>query len=165
MSRSNLQCLQQKLPPTISSTLSGLSKRPNVHSTLILSREDGSIISVTGQLASPQTSPQNTETEPTTKATPTAAEELALSIFSFVSSAKSLGMTMEPLLAQKNTSLRSLTTYEPTTSKPEDGEVQLLRLRTKKHEIIVYPDTRFLCCVVSRSGHGQGQGIGDNTGT
>ncbi len=73
---------------------------------------------------------------------------------------------MEPLLAQKDTALRpTLSKDEPRyeaggRDRSEDGEVQLLRLRTKKHEIIVYPDAKFLCCVVSRSGQGQGQSNG-----
>lgn len=38
----------------------------------------------------------------------------------------------------------------------EDGEVKLLRLRTKKHEIVVVPDRKYLLCVVHDAAHASG---------
>lgn len=37
--------------------------------------------------------------------------------------------------------------------KEEDDEVKLLRLRTKKHEIVVVPDRKYLLCVVHDAAH------------
>jgi hypothetical protein len=33
-----------------------------------------------------------------------------------------------------------------------ESEVQLLRMRTKTQEIIIFPDAKFLCCVVQAIG-------------
>jgi hypothetical protein len=38
----------------------------------------------------------------------------------------------------------------------EDDEVKLLRLRTKKHEIVVVPDRKYLLCVVHDAAHASG---------
>ncbi|KAI9368138.1 hypothetical protein BJX61DRAFT_537488 [Aspergillus egyptiacus] len=47
----------------------------------------------------------------------------------------------------------------------DDDEVKLLRLRTKKHEIVVVPDRKYLLCVVHDSaGAGGGGGTGTATG-
>ena len=43
------------------------------------------------------------------------------------------------------------------------NEVQLLRMRTKRQEIIIYPDTKFLCCVIQTVGK-SGQSNGDSVG-
>jgi hypothetical protein len=43
------------------------------------------------------------------------------------------------------------------------NEVQLIRMRTKRQEIIIYPDTKFLCCVIQAVGK-FGQSDGDNAG-
>jgi hypothetical protein len=74
---------------------------------------------------------------------------------------------METLLIPKSerldiTSLRS----EGKSAKPKqqidkdadmhekigESEVQLLRMRTKTQEIIIFPDAKFLCCVVQAIG-------------
>lgn len=44
-----------------------------------------------------------------------------------------------------------------------DDEVKLLRLRTKRHEIVVVPDRKFLLCVVHDAHHG-GVGAGASGG-
>lgn len=38
----------------------------------------------------------------------------------------------------------------------DDDEVKLLRLRTKKHEIVVVPDRKYLLCVVHDAAHASG---------
>jgi hypothetical protein len=74
---------------------------------------------------------------------------------------------METLLAQKSERLdiTSLSNEEKSTTskhqidkdarmheKAGESEVQLLRMRTKTQEIIIFPDTKFLCCVVQAIG-------------
>jgi hypothetical protein len=39
-----------------------------------------------------------------------------------------------------------------THEKAGENEVQLLRMRTRTQEIIIFPDTKFLCCVVQAIG-------------
>jgi hypothetical protein len=178
-----IQMLSQlgKLPPSVSSTLENLSKRPNVQSTLILSREDGSVISATGFSSEQGTQSERSQEEVSTKYTkegPTPAEELASAIFQFVSASNSLSSKMEILSAQKSdrldiTSLsnegRNATPQHHvdkdahTHGNAEGSEVQLLRMRTKRQEIIIFPDTKFLCCVVQAVGK-LGQANGDSAG-
>lgn len=50
-----------------------------------------------------------------------------------------------------------------THDKAGGDEVQLLRMRTKRQEIIIFPDTKFLCCVVQAVGK-LGQANGDSAG-
>lgn len=40
----------------------------------------------------------------------------------------------------------------------KDEDVQLLRLRTKKQEIIIFPDPNYLCCVVQNLAKTTGRG-------
>ena len=64
-------------------------------------------------------------------------------------------------------------TEEGSNEGPEredESEVKLLRLRTKRHEIVVVPDRKFLLCVVhdiaaastTAGGSGGGGGLPDN---
>lgn len=160
--------------------LSGLTSRPNVQSTLILSRHDGSIIKATGVVAG-----ENPGSRPTTSYTRAeeskksedndgdkteessdistlnygkAAETLASAIFDFVNTAVSLGTRLGET-AQSNSSLKdqNLTDQKQRPQHPSDegvknqnndDEVKLLRMRTKRQEVIIFPDSKFLCCVV-----------------
>jgi len=171
--------------------LRGLTDRPNVQSTLILSRIDGLIIRATGleplekqnntspegsyrrvsarQDAQPEpereggTDPK--ELEAGDKAGPT--EVLAATIFHFVNSATSLGLTLgstsrsaassEGTVAAGGYSSTAVAskgdgTEEESDSRSSEDEVQLLRLRTKHQEIIIFPDSNYICCVVQRAG-------------
>lgn len=94
---------------------------------------------------------------------PSQAETLAAHIFNFVSSASALGVSLSRPI-QKNETGNSATieagynSYANGTSTPreedadaerdEDDEVKLLRMRTRKHEIVVVPDRKYLLCVV-----------------
>ena len=40
----------------------------------------------------------------------------------------------------------------------DESRVQLMRLRIKSREIIIFPDPQYLCCVVQRIGR-QGTGV------
>lgn len=119
-----------------------------------------------------------TESAPNAPSTyqPSQAETLAAHIFAFVSSASALGISLSNPVPQNKSDGSSTVldgsyeTYGNATSTPreedrdtpsydrdEDGEVKLLRMRTKKHEIVVVPDRKYLLCVVhdaSASGPG-----------
>jgi hypothetical protein len=41
-------------------------------------------------------------------------------------------------------------TAEEVDARRADSQVQLLRLRIKQREIIIFPDPQYLCCVVQR---------------
>jgi hypothetical protein len=173
--------------------LRGLTDRPNVQATLILSKADGSIIRATGvivsdkQLSSNTTSQYQwstltsrqdeqltskvTEQEPgngaqqvedPSRGKQQPVEILAASIFQFVNNATSLGLTLGSV--SRNSGMAGAASYkdsstsrqEPSTEeehpRTKDDEVQLLRLRTKYQEIIVFPDPNYICCVVQKVG-------------
>jgi hypothetical protein len=84
-------------------------------------------------------------------------EILAGSIFQFVQSAASLGTTVGST-SMLHSSTDSVLNSRPDVPGEDDGsiagddEVQLLRLRTKNQEIIVFPDSNYICCVVQKVG-------------
>ncbi|KAF7592104.1 hypothetical protein BBP40_000709 [Aspergillus hancockii] len=104
---------------------------------------------------------------------PSQAEALAAHIFAFVSSASDLSLSLSRPPTENahgsktesngiqegfgNGSLRE--DGEGESSDKEDDEVKLLRLRTKKHEIVVVPDRKYLLCVV----HDAAQSAGNTT--
>jgi hypothetical protein len=153
-----------------------------VQSTLILSREDGSVISATGFPSEQGTQSQGTQETAVpsslAKEDPTPAEQLASSIFQFVSVSNSLSSKMEVLSAPKSGRLDITSlSNEENNARPKQhvgndaemheksggNEVQLLRMRTKRQEIIIFPDTKFLCCVIQAVGR-SGQSSSNNGG-
>ena len=103
---------------------------------------------------------------------PSQAETLAAHIFAFVSSASALGISLSrptPSVPRTNGSHWE-ESYEngnegaareerdDSLDRDEDGEVKLLRMRTKKHEIVVVPDRKYLLCVVHDASPGGGPG-------
>lgn len=50
--------------------------------------------------------------------------------------------------ASENGTAPNDTTTDRTHEREEDDEIKLLRLRTKKNEIVVVPDRKYLLCVV-----------------
>ena len=95
------------------------------------------------------------------EAGPTRAEKLASEIFRFVSGASSLVSSIESAASSKDAKAayqngngyRSMqdetSTARPSQDTIDPTEMQLLRMRSKKHEIIIFPDPKFLCCVVT----------------
>ncbi|KAL2414787.1 hypothetical protein ABEF95_012004 [Exophiala dermatitidis] len=252
-------------PSSIDAMLRGLTERPNVQSTLILSRKDGSIIRATGVVARNTTgttssrptsstgapaAPPNTSTPPQSypmsrdtqegkgstatpqdgsagagaaappPSNPTVTKEqgqgqedttqilldpepepeplevLASSIFQFVGHADSLGLTLGSISRgasdtgagghghghgygsaitgstgrtndQRPFSSSDIKQHprrtvaddeesDTTTTRGTEDEVQLLRLRTKHQEIIIFPDPNYICCVVQKMGNKAG---------
>jgi hypothetical protein len=99
----------------------------------------------------------------------TPAEVLASSIYDFVKAASVLGVSLATVSADEeredstypqpsNGGARSAEPADATesTSNSAESQVQLLRLRIKHQEIIIYPDQNYLCCVVQRIGQRRG---------
>lgn len=135
-------------PAATLENLSRLASKPGVQSTLILSRSDGSIIRSTGLLAATPSSssrdlavgngtsrsspaepvdamrsatdyPGNTEDDKKANS----AEDIARMVFAFAAEAKAF-----------------------TEGMNESDEVKLLRLRTRKNEIVIFPGMSFTAC-------------------
>lgn len=101
----------------------------------------------------------NAATEPDAEAGPTRAERLALEIFKFVSAASSLAASLQSTAASNGSTASYENGIGYSQSQDETGsgkadqeahpdEVQLLRMRSKKYEVVIFPDPNFLCCVV-----------------
>ncbi|KIX10403.1 uncharacterized protein Z518_01485 [Rhinocladiella mackenziei CBS 650.93] len=173
--------------------LRGLTDRPNVQSTLILSRKDGSIVRATGIVVSgrpgttgagtsypwPRAQGEGQKPDGNQEGDAVlegqdqdggvtqlkAVELLASSIFQFVTNASMLGFTLGSTSRSASGPDGSSSYGDPTTfSKQEpnaeeesdqkvgEDEIQLLRLRTRHQEIIIFPDPNYICCVVQRVG-------------
>ncbi|MCJ1476055.1 hypothetical protein MMC13_004720 [Lambiella insularis] len=126
--------------------LSRLASKPGVQSTLVLSRVDGTIIRTTGLLSDegPNSESVNVSSGPEgnhvglndkssgnsgyvneERGSQNTAEGVAKMVFSFVSTASGLVSGLE-----------------------KDDDIQLLRLRTKKSEIVIVPDSKYLLVVL-----------------
>jgi len=148
-----------QMPSSTLDNLSRLAAKPGVQSTLILSKADGSIIRTSGLLAGPSSPPGSSSSRPASSssgggaaATDTAsghadgthaegyyevidandengnekrAEDVAKMVFSFVSNAGGFVQGMD-----------------------EGDELKLLRIRTRKSEVVIVPDTKFLLVVI-----------------
>ncbi|KAJ5657367.1 uncharacterized protein N7484_001016 [Penicillium longicatenatum] len=125
------------------------------------------------------TPPSDTDPAPVPAQIPqvSQAEALAAHIFAFVSSASALGVSLSNPTPQSSDVLPPSTSTpaldgesnygngsrtpreedrDENTDREEDEEVKLLRMRTRKHEIVVVPDRKYLLCVVHDASHASG---------
>ncbi|RVX69453.1 hypothetical protein B0A52_06516 [Exophiala mesophila] len=176
---------------SVDATLRALTDRPNVQSTLILSKRDGSIIRATGLIVSGKHSvPRAGQTSRWTSGPNvtqdsgageggdhaadgqeqgeesqhqvTPAEVLASAIFQFAKNASTVGAVLGGISRQADKTSGGIygdgsasmqeVGGEDESHKVREDEVQLLRLRTKNQEIIIFPDPNYICCVVQRMG-------------
>ncbi|KAI4266358.1 MAG: hypothetical protein L6R38_008796 [Xanthoria sp. 2 TBL-2021] len=139
----------QSAPTSTLENLARLAAKPGVQSTLVLSTSDGSIIKSTGLLAesaipsSPDPSlvgkaaPQDGKASSTTlpsnsnnlyeggEGRTKSAEHVARMVFNFVAAAKDFAEGME-----------------------KGDDTKLLRMRTRKQEIVIVPDSKYLLVVI-----------------
>lgn len=156
--------------PSVDQLLENLQKRPSVTATLILSRKDGSIIRASGadfnlsadSLASvvqqeeskPEEQDDATSSEgsiETKEVRHTRLQTLAGYIFAHVASAAALGDILQGNKSKDNTGAGhkdSKDQSEDHIKNHLDNDVQLLRLRFRKQEVIIFPDPNYLCCVI-----------------
>ncbi|EON99011.1 hypothetical protein UCRPA7_5406 [Phaeoacremonium minimum UCRPA7] len=115
-------------------TLGRLLKKPGVKAAIALDRASGAILKTSGQISSIRTSKpqaaQGTGSFATDAATgqpseTQGAEELAAMVWTFVSTAGSLVQELD-----------------------SEDELKLLRLRTKKQELVIVPDSKYLLIVI-----------------
>ncbi|GMF76217.1 unnamed protein product [Aspergillus oryzae] len=135
---------------------------PNV-SQVDSAAEEQSVETMTpAESPTPSTPSSATTPNRQTSYQPSQAEALAARIFAFVSSASDLSLSLSrPLDKNAHGSktdsnglqegLGNGTSRDDgdgeASEREDDDEVKLLRLRTKKHEIVVVPDKKYLLCV------------------
>ncbi|KAK4229055.1 hypothetical protein QBC38DRAFT_453681 [Podospora fimiseda] len=126
-------------PDALEETLGRLSKKPGVKAALVLDRATGAILKTSGQIDSiRKTKPSaslpaqsvgsftsDSNGNGTAVSHDQAADELAAMVWNFVATAGSLVEDLDT-----------------------EDEVKLLRLRTKKQELVIVPDAKYLLIVV-----------------
>ncbi|KAK4124994.1 hypothetical protein N657DRAFT_570109, partial [Parathielavia appendiculata] len=123
-------------PDALDETLGRLSRKPGVRATMVLDRATGSILKTSGPVGSvrktktsgssaPAVGTFTQEADGSSADHDQGAEELAAMIWNFVSTAGSFVQELD-----------------------SEDEVKLLRLRTKKQEFVIVPDSKYLLIVV-----------------
>ncbi|KAI1642842.1 uncharacterized protein F4817DRAFT_277700 [Daldinia loculata] len=125
---------------SIEESLHRLSKKPGVKAWLMLDRADGTVLKTNGQISairparyvdrkaslpSPTGGSFSTDVSASTDNETQAAQELASMVWSFLSTAGSLVDEIDT-----------------------EDELKLLRLRTKKQELVIVPEVKYLLVVV-----------------
>lgn len=141
-------------PDALEETLGRLSKKAGVRATIVLDRASGTILKTSGQIDSVHRSKALSSSAPAAGSfsgesngnstnAGQGAEELASMVWNFVNTAGSFAQALDTEVRRKRVPHRSLS--------PADilqDEVKLLRLRTKKQEFVIVPDTKYLLVVV-----------------
>ncbi|KAG8671469.1 hypothetical protein FPOAC2_04810 [Fusarium poae] len=114
--------------------LGRLSKKPGVKASIVLDRATGAILKTSGQVDALQTSKSRTTSTATTFSNETPAleenetkgvEQFAAIVWNYVNSSENLVQELDG-----------------------EDEVKLLRLRTRKQELVIVPDPKYLLVVV-----------------
>lgn len=125
--------MQQSISDDAIAHLNRLSQKPGVQSTLILSRDTGVILQSSGLESRDATSNPDSNLAPSDNlsngrsAGLQIAEDVAQLVYNFVKAAG--GMVQE-------------------LNGTQDDELKLLRLRTKKNELVIVPDAKYIAVVI-----------------
>ncbi|KAG9237049.1 hypothetical protein BJ875DRAFT_184513 [Amylocarpus encephaloides] len=113
-------------PSSVSETIARLSGKPNVKATMVLDRTLNTVLQTNGSFVSFRSvdGPRNALADGNT-VKEEGVEEFATMISSFVRSAGGLVQDLDT-----------------------EDDVKLLRLRTKKHELVIVPDAKYIFVVV-----------------
>jgi dynein light chain roadblock-type len=129
--------------------LSRLSTKAGVIATIVLERSSGlvlqrkSISNAASLFTAQKPSIASKDADQDLSASPTEVDEFSTMVWKFMNAAGSLvnGLDSEVCLNETGRHLRAKLTSE-------QDEVKLLRLRTKKHELVVVPDSKYILIVV-----------------
>ncbi|KAI4910891.1 hypothetical protein J4E90_007148 [Alternaria incomplexa] len=129
--------MAQNAPDETLSLLTRLSQKPGVQSTLILSRENGTIIRTSGLISNSSSANPNSTLPASGEAASDndsngrkesgihSAEDVASMVWSFLTAAGTLVDELD-----------------------KEDEVKLLRLRTRKNELVIVPDPKFILVAI-----------------
>ncbi|KAJ9635469.1 hypothetical protein H2199_008472 [Coniosporium tulheliwenetii] len=128
--------MAQSAPDDALALLTRLSQKPGVQSTLVLARETGAIVRTSGLISTSSTANANS-TQPASDNTLenyangrkesgiNSAEDVARLVWTFVEAAGTMIQGLDG-----------------------EDEAKLLRVRTKKNELVIVPDAKFLLVVI-----------------
>ncbi|KAK7513705.1 uncharacterized protein IWZ02DRAFT_486561 [Phyllosticta citriasiana] len=135
--------MTQIVPSETLSLLTRLSQKPGVQSTLVLERETGAIVHTSGFASSNAAANPNATLPPATTDNTAVAGGIANTSGgrkeSGIKSAEDVARMVYGFIQSAGTLVREL---------EEEDEVKLLRLRTRKNELVIVPDTRFMIVVI-----------------
>ena len=131
--------LALKQPTSTLENLAHLASKPGVKSTLILSRSDGSIIHKTGLLAQSSTSRETSGGSSHTN--PEAASTNGVSVQDEAQANNTVNDLSAESIAHKVFTFMSQAQGFAGERDPAD-EVRLLRLRTRRNEVVIIPGSR-----------------------
>ncbi|KAK5663190.1 hypothetical protein OQA88_6607 [Cercophora sp. LCS_1] len=138
-------------------TLGRLSKKPGVTATIVLDRASGAILKTSGQVSSTRKARSLSSALPS-QTTGSFSSDAGTGTSSQDQGVEELGSMVWNFVATAGSLVQELDTEVNTTEAPHRGkgqqltraqdELKLLRLRTKKQELVIVPDTKYLLIVV-----------------
>ncbi|KAJ0298040.1 hypothetical protein COL516b_010190 [Colletotrichum fioriniae] len=133
-------------PDALDETLKRLSNKPGVKATVILDRVTGAILRTSGQLSSFNAATLQTsgggsfsgegaaaQQQQNGEEQPQGLEDFAAKVWNWVNASGTLVLNLDT---------------EGRADHLEQDELKLLRLRTKKQELVIVPDPKYLLIVV-----------------
>ncbi|KAJ0123360.1 hypothetical protein J7T55_011825 [Diaporthe amygdali] len=134
-------------------TLSRLSKKPGVKATIALDRASGAILKTAGQISSLRTS-KSQQQQQDSQSTAAAASSLSAStsdVPASSGSAVAAGTSSETQGAEELASMVWAFVNSAgglVHGLDTEDELKLLRVRTKKQELVIVPDAKYLLIVI-----------------
>ncbi|KAK1701410.1 hypothetical protein BDP55DRAFT_625638 [Colletotrichum godetiae] len=154
-------------PDALDETLKRLSNKPGVKATVILDRITGAILRTSGQLSSFNAATLQTsgggsfsgegaaaQQQQNGEEQPQGLEDFAAKVWNWVNASGALVLDLDTevrrgIRSRRQTAERVFTPERSAgTDHREQDELKLLRLRTKKQELVIVPDPKYLLIVV-----------------
>ncbi|KAG6367295.1 hypothetical protein INS49_001482 [Diaporthe citri] len=135
-------------------TLSRLSKKPGVKATIALDRASGTILKTAGHISSLRTSSQQQQSDSQSSTAAAAASTLSASTSDVPASSGSAVAAGTGSETQGAEELASMVWAFVNTAGglvrglDTEDELKLLRVRTKKQELVIVPDAKYLLIVI-----------------
>ncbi|POS77713.1 hypothetical protein DHEL01_v203898 [Diaporthe helianthi] len=135
-------------------TLSRLSKKPGVKATIALDRASGTILKTAGHISSLRTSSSQQQQDSQSSTAPATANSLSASTTDVPASSGSAAAAVTASETQGAEELASMVWAFVNSAGglvhglDTEDELKLLRVRTKKQELVIVPDAKYLLIVI-----------------
>ncbi|KAF8853160.1 hypothetical protein BDZ45DRAFT_658388 [Acephala macrosclerotiorum] len=143
--------------PMVADTMERLSSKAGVLATLAIDRTSSTLLSFKGTLSTLLVSSQGTASAPNANSVAVRSPTTTgpASTITAASNGNSVGDAVSISSAEQGIDefVRMIWGYVNTTGQlvadmDPDDDLKLLRLRTKKHELVIFPDSKFIFVVV-----------------